>query len=281
MKYLALTLFLIFSLISNNYSQSICDTLFFDSHGSNIQSYFYYSNKINSPTLIFTQGFFENGDIWGIGKVLSQNGINVFSFDFRGCFNSEGKQGLVNSQEDIYSALSFLKSSQMIENYHIDTTKITIGGYSFGGHMSLLYAIYHPEVNSVISISGGDLGIFANLIKENEKLNKGYADFFNSIKKPSGPVSFAFDNPLEELLQNQDYFHILNQIEKLSNVNLLLTGGIDDSVVDLENYVLPLYRKIKKNKSVMVKCLVYETGHSYKNVSDNLIQDIIKWLNNE
>lgn len=281
MKYITLTLVLILSISTNNYSQSICDTLFFDSHGSKIQSYFYNSNKINSPTLIFTQGFFENGDIWEIGKVLSQNGINVFSFDFRGCFNSEGRQGLLNSQEDIQSALSFLKSREMIDKYNIDTTKITIGGYSFGGHMSLLYAIYHPEVKSVISVSGGDLGIFADLVKENEKLKKGYADFFNSIKKPSGPVSFVFDNPLEELLQNQDYFHILNQIENLSNINLLLTGGIDDSVVDLENYVLPLYRKIKKNKSVNVKCLVYETGHSYKNVSDILIQDIIKWLKKE
>jgi len=278
MRKIIFTMLLTLSFITNNYTQSKCDTLIFNSYGSKIQSYFYASNKTNSPTLIFTQGFFENGDIWNIGKVLSQNGINVFSFDFRGCFNSEGKQGLVNSQEDIYSALTFLKSSQMINNYNIDTTKITIGGYSYGGHMSLLFAIYHPEVNSVISVSGGDLGIFADFVKKNEKLKKGYVDFFESIKKPNGPVDFAFDNPIEELLLNQNYFYILNQVESLSNVNLLITGGLDDSVVNLENYILPLYRKIKKNSDVKVKCIVYETDHSYKNVSNNLIRDIVNWL---
>ena len=99
---------------NNSLGQTKCDTLIFNSNGSNIWGYFYVSAETNSPTLIFIQAFFETGDIWKIGKTLSQNGINVFMFDFRGCFKSEGKQGLMNSQQDISAALEFLNSKKMI-----------------------------------------------------------------------------------------------------------------------------------------------------------------------
>ncbi|MEQ8518006.1 MAG: alpha/beta fold hydrolase [Cytophagales bacterium] len=279
-KYLILTI-LVVGLNNILLSQTKCDTLTFESEGSKLVGYFYASKKSDSPTLLFTQGFMDSGDIWSIGKTLSNNGINIFQFDFRGCHNSEGKQGLVNSQEDIEAALDFLMSNEMKEKYDIDASKIILGGYSYGGHMSMIYAINHQEIKRVISISGGDLGIFGDLVKSNPNLRKGYSDFFQTIKKPDGPVDFEFDDPIQELIDNQEYFYILKQVDSLSNVDVFLTGGLDDNVVNIEDYILPLYRALKKNKSVKVECNVYQSGHSYKGVSDKLLTDIENWIKKE
>ncbi len=265
--------------LSFSFSQD-CDTLTFNSHGSKLFGFFYPSNSPNSTTLLFTQGFMETGDIWGIGKFLSGRGVNVFMFDFRGCFQSKGKQGLMNSQQDIESALTFLSSEEITEKYKIDTVKFVMGGYSYGGHMSMLYAIYHPEIKSILSISGGDLGILAQLLKANPDLQKGYSDFFKSLKKPDGPIEFEYENPIDELLENQAYFSILDQTQKLLNTDILMTGGLDDQVVSMEDFLLPMYRKIKKNNYQKIRFLVYQTNHSYKNVSDKLIKDVLTWINN-
>ncbi|MCW5518800.1 alpha/beta fold hydrolase [Aureitalea sp. L0-47] len=277
--FIKIVLLLIISVSTNG--QTIVDTLTFESRGSKLTGYFYPSRQADSPTLLFTQGFMDSGDIWNIGETLSKNGINVYQFDFRGCHNSEGKQGLMNSQEDLGAALIFLNSVEMIKKYGIDTENIIIGGYSYGGHMSMLYAIKHPEIKQVIGISGGDLGIFGDLVKSNPNLLKGYSDFFQSIKKPMGPVDFAFDNPIQELIDNQEYFYILKQVDSLSNVDVLLTGGLDDNVVSIEDYILPLYRALKENKAVKVECNVYQSGHSYKGVSDKLLTDIENWIKKE
>lgn len=279
-KYLIITV-LVVGLNSTLLSQTKVDTLAFNSKGSNLIGYFYASEKSDSPTLLFSQGFMDSGDIWNIGETLSNNGINVFQFDFRGCHKSDGKQGLMNSQEDIEAALIFLNSPEMVVKYGIDNEKIIVGGYSYGGHMSLLYAINHPQIKRVISISGGDLGIFGDLVKSNPNLRKGYSDFFQSIKKPNGPVDFEFDDPIQELIDNQEYFYILKQVDSLSNVEILLTGGLDDNVVSMEDYILPLYRKLKQNKTVNVEAQVYQTGHSYKSVSKELLTDIENWIKKE
>lgn len=276
-KYLILLL-LVFGLINYLLSQTKCDTLTFESESSKLVGYLYHSKQINSPLLLFMQGFMDSGDIWNIGQTLSNKGISVFQFDFRGCHKSAGKQGLMNSQEDIRAALSFLNSTQMMEKYNIDPENIIVGGYSYGGHMSMLYAINHPEIKRVISISGGDLGIFGDLIKSNPDLRKGYSDFFHSIKKPNGPVEFEFEDPIQELIDNQEYFYILKKVNNLSRVDIFMTGGLDDNVVKMEDYILPLYRALKKNKSVNIECNVYQSGHSYKGVSEKLLTDIENWI---
>jgi dipeptidyl aminopeptidase/acylaminoacyl peptidase len=237
-----------------NYSfgQTKCDTLIFNSNGSNIWGYFYVSTETNSPPLIFIQALFETGDIWNIGKTLAQNGINVFMFDFRGCFKSEGKQGLMNSQQDISAALAFLNTKKIIKNYNIDTSNIILGGYSYGGHMSMLYAVYNSKVNKVLNISGGDLGILGD--------------------------EFEYDKPINELMENQNYFYILKHIQELANTDVFMTGGLDDQTVSLEKMVLPLYRALKKNKNKEVECNVYQTDHSYSNVRSKLLDDIINWI---
>ncbi|MCA9748611.1 MAG: alpha/beta fold hydrolase [Romboutsia sp.] len=256
-----------------------CDTVYFKSEDAILTGYFFSSEIDYSPTLIFLQGFMETGDIWNLGKTLSNNGINVFMFDFRGCFGSTGKQGLLNSQKDIDGAFNFLKSKEFSNLYKIDSSNIILGGYSYGGHMAMLYSIYHSKIKRIISIAGGDLGIFASLLIERPELWNSYFNFFNSIKKPIGPVEFVYDNPIDELLENQSYFSICNNATFLQRTDILLIAGLDDQTVLLEKQIIPIYRELKKNKHQKVKIIIYETDHSFKDVSNRMMEELKNWIN--
>jgi len=254
------------------------DAVTFDSHGSTIHGHVYAAAAPHPQTLLFTQGFMDTGDIWGIGKALSSRGINVFMFDFRGCFDSEGKQGLMHSQEDIEAALRFLGSAAVAGKYHIDASRMVLGGYSYGGHMSMLYAAHHPEIGRVISVSGGDLGVLARMIRTDPGVRKTYAGIFRSLRKPKGPVDFEYDEPIDELLDHEAFFSIRAQAAKLSGTDILMTGGLDDQVVSMEDHLLPLYRALEQNRGQKLQFIVYQTNHSYKGVSDRLIDDVSRWI---
>lgn len=260
---------------------SQCDTLTFQSKEAKVVGYFYPAVDTGTHTLLFTQGFMETSDIWGLCHFLASQNINVLTFDYRGCFESEGTQSLLNGQEDLAAAIQFLSSEKMKEKYGVDTSNLVIGGYSYGGHMAMLYAIHHSEIKKVVSISGGDLGSFAEILQENTSLQEGYAGFFESIRKPKGPVNFEYEQPLEELLQNPTFFDLKRQADHLSGTSIFLTVGLDDNIVSLEAQMLPLYRSLKKNKGQAVQMKVYNCGHSYRGAEDQLKRDLLNWLNDQ
>jgi len=57
-----------------------------------------------------------------------------------------------------------------------------------------------------------------------------------------------------------------------------MTGGLDDKTVSMENYILPIYRKLKDNKKIQVECKIYQSGHSYEGTSGELLKDIENWI---
>ena len=109
------------------------------------------------PTVILLQGFPGNEtDVLGIGKILSEVGYNTLTFNYSGTYHSEGEFNFDNSQKDVEAAFNFINQPENITKFKIDTTRIILGGYSFGGGMALTYAANHPEIKEVFSIAGND-----------------------------------------------------------------------------------------------------------------------------
>ena len=115
-------------------------------------------------TVILLQGFPGNEiDVLGIGKRLSEAGINALTFNYSGTYQSEGLYSFTNTQKDIKAAYNFIHQPENIIEYKIDTTRIILGGYSYGGGMALTYAANHPEIKTVFSIAGTDHGAYFTL----------------------------------------------------------------------------------------------------------------------
>ena len=153
-------------------------------------------------TVILLHGFPGNEkDVLGLGKRFSEAGINALTFNYSGTFGSEGLYSFVNSQKDIKAAYDFLHKKSNVEKYKIDTAKIILGGYSYGGGMALTYAANHPEIKKIFSVAGTDHGEFMREYASDSDFVKMIDPIFEELKAPQGPVRFDIGSTPVEILQ--------------------------------------------------------------------------------
>jgi len=100
-------------------------------------SFFIPQGKGPFPSVIFFHGSGGDGEThFKLAKVLSENGILGFAFNYRGCGKSEGKfenQTISMGIKDAKAAVDFLLSQK-----EVDRTRMGFGGGSFGGFISCL-----------------------------------------------------------------------------------------------------------------------------------------------
>lgn len=252
----------------------------FESNGYKIHGWFYKTKgKGPFPTVILLHGFpGGKGDLFELGQKMIKESINVLTFNYRGTWGSEGDFTLENSLQDIQSTFEYLHQKEIISEYKLDTSQIILGGYSFGGGMSLTFAANHSEIRRIISIAGNDHGEFVREYLRNESMAEVINDMFDKLKAPEGPVRFEGHAALQELIDNVNFYDLRLSAPKLADREILLIGGWDDVNVTIENNLLPLYRALKKENAQNVEFIAYHTDHSFVNVRDKLAEDIIKWI---
>lgn len=139
----------------------------FTSSGSLVRGYFFPANAAaESATAIFLQGFpgVEGEEL--ICEQLSQAGINVLTFNYRGAFQSEGYFSFPNADADIGAALRFLQEAHNQATYRINPEKIILGGWSFGGAITPAGAAQNPAFKQLFMISGRNFGKEARKIAD-------------------------------------------------------------------------------------------------------------------
>ena len=93
-------------------------------------------------------------------EYLTDNGYAVYAFDLRGPYRNTGETpGHIESIDHIQKDI--LLFMDVIRNIAKEK-KIFLMGHSFGGLMSLIYAINHPALSGVL-VSSPLLGMFMNL----------------------------------------------------------------------------------------------------------------------
>lgn len=236
------------------------------------------------PTVILLQGFPGNEtDVLDIGMKLSEVGYNALTFNYSGTHHSEGEFNFNNSQKDVEAAFNFIYRPENITKFKIDTTRIILGGYSFGGGMALTYAANHPNVKEVFSIAGNDHGAAIREYKLNPERKKMLNDIFDELKPRTDIVRFGPGGTPKEIvemkiLESNPSFDLRYCAPLLAPKNILLIGGWDDQNVSIENRVLPLYRALINTKAKNVKINAVQDNHSFRNSREELAQIIIEWL---
>ncbi len=87
--------------------------------------------------------------VLSICQASARQKIAAFRFNFRGVGGSEGSFGEgVGEQADVKAALDFVSSSP-----NIDSTKIGLAGYSFGGGVALAVAVQDERVRQLALVS--------------------------------------------------------------------------------------------------------------------------------
>src|SRR3989338_1853883 len=115
------------------------------------------ATKAPIATLLLVPGWPGNPqDVLGLGGFLAARDVNVLMFNPRGLHNSEGTATFANTLDDIAAALRWLRNPETRERFRVDTARLALGGYSFGGGLAMAYAARDAGVRRVISIAGND-----------------------------------------------------------------------------------------------------------------------------
>jgi pimeloyl-ACP methyl ester carboxylesterase len=283
---LTLSLLLFMLAASRSFSQTneeVPVPVSFQSEGHAVKGLFYPgSMKEGRYTAILLRGFpGGEGDVIGMGQSLSNAGINALTFNYSGTFKSEGVQSFETPLKDIKSAFDFLRQPDMMLKYHIDTTRIILIGYCYGGSMALNYAARHPEIRRVIGLVITEHGEFAREYLRNKEMAMTFDSLFDSFKQPNGPVNFQGKEELKKLAQNPAPYDMVLNAPKIADRDILLVTAWDDFITMTEMHHLPLYRALKKAGAAHVRMVAYQSNHSLRNVREELANELVRWIQSE
>ncbi len=122
----------------------------FLSEGQKISGILHLPEKKNPPCVIASHGLLSSKDsekYIALGDRLSQEGIAMLRFDFRGIGESEGRMEddtISRRIVDLGSAIDFIRTRQDLRN------RIGLFGSSLGGYVSLIKASMDKKIRAVV-----------------------------------------------------------------------------------------------------------------------------------
>jgi len=279
-----ITVFILIVLISNTFSQVKPVNIELYSNDNKLNARFYPADKgISSPAVILLHGFPGNDkNPLGLAERLNKRGINVLVFNYQGTFDSEGLFNFNNCWNDIGVALNFLNQKKNIQQFAIDTARIIICGYSLGGSLALTAAVHNPEIKKIIAIAGGnDQSVYLKKMIADPIYRTAFEKMIASMSGPTGPIkgdSIYFHHYFDKIMPDVDNYDLIRNADKLKNREILFVVGWLDTTIPMEEFIIPLYRHLKKLNPEIVTIKALETDHSFSNTRDELTDAIIEWL---
>jgi uncharacterized protein len=277
--------FLLF-LLSNNvllFSQSSPVKIDLISHNNKLDASFFVTNHGNSaPAIILLHGFPGNqSSPLGLAEKLNNAGFNILVFNYQGSFSSEGNFSFENCIDNVLASLNFLKNSENSAKYNIDTARIFICGYSFGGAIALESAIYSKVIRNIISIANDDHSVSIKKAAADSGYRKGYGQFVAKSFGPEGPFRGDIKSVMDHNIANVDNFDLVKNAETLQDRKILFVVGWQDKTSLMEINTLPLYRKLVQLNAMNVTIKGFESDHRFNNVIDDVVNTIIDWINKQ
>ena len=252
------------------------------SNGIKLDAAFYPAGKnILAPVVILLHGFPGNqSSPLGLAVKLNSAGFNILVFNYQGSYASEGTFSFDNCIANVGAAIDFVREPKNISDYSIDTSKIIICGYSFGGAIALESAIHNNEIKNVISIAGDDHSVAIKKTAIDQDFFNGYEQMISKSFGTDGPFRGDLISLLNSNIVNVDRYDLVKNADRLKDKNILFIVGWYDNMSLLEVNTLPLLRKLLQLKAEKISIKGFETDHSFRNVRDELGNTIINWINN-
>ena len=162
--------------------------------------------------------------------------------------------------------------------FKIDTSRIVVCGYSFGGTIAIESAIYNDKIRNIISIANDDHSVSLKKIAADSVYRKGYVQFIAKSFEPTGPFRGDLKAQMELYLQNVDRYDLVKNAESLKTKKILFIVGWQDKTSFLEVNTLPLYRKLQQLYAESISIKGFESDHRFNNAIDDLTDTITEWI---
>jgi len=281
MKTLRVILFLILTGISLQLVSQV-NPLSIDlrSNGIKLDAKFFPVNKSEKvPTVILLHGFPGNQTSpLGLAEKLNSVGLNILVFNYQGSYLSEGNFSFDNCIENVGTAFNFLTEPIHQKRFNIDTSRIVVCGYSFGGTIAIESGMYNDKIRNIISIGNDDHSVSLKKAAADSVYRKGYVQFIAKSFEPAGPFRGDLKAQMELYLQNVDRYDLVKNAESLKTKKILFIVGWQDKTSLLEVNTLPLYRKLQQLYAESISIKGFESDHRFNNVIDDLTDTITEWI---
>jgi dipeptidyl aminopeptidase/acylaminoacyl peptidase len=230
------------------------------------------------PTILLLQGGQSGGkDMLQIGATLAGSGVNSITFHYRGAYLSEGVHTFEGIFEDVDYIFGLLHTEKFQKKYEIDTTKIIVGGYSFGGGVALTTAANNPRIKYVFGVGATDFSRISKMLADDPQQAEKWFASAAKQEAPEGPVRGLVE-ALRDWINNPDRGDLEKISPNFKDKKLLLIGGWEDPGPVVEDHLVPFYRALKKAGVQDVEIIVYHTDHSFRNCREQLAADILEWI---
>lgn len=248
------------------------------SNGVKLDAKFYPVNTEDKvPTVILLHGFPGNQTSpLGLAEKLNSAGFNILVFNYQGSYLSEGDYSVDNCIDNVVAAYDYLADPKNQNRFNIDTSKIVICGYSFGGFIAIESAMYNEKIRNIISIGNGD----HSLTIKKAAADSLFRGFIAKSFGPEGPFRGNLKAQMEMDLKNIDRYDLVKNAEKLKNKKVFFIVGWLDKTSFLEINTLPLYRKLQQLNAEHISIKGFESDHRFGNVGDDLANTITEWIAN-
>lgn len=223
--------------------------------GDTLKGFFYsYPDYIEGRIVVFDHGM-GGGHLNYMKEIekIARKGYRVFSYDHTGCMESEGEsvKGFATSISDLDCALNSLKSDERFNN-----DRISVIGHSWGALACQNIAKFHPDIESIIAISGP--------LSVKDMIDQSFSGLLSLYRKAVYKL---------ERSANPEYVDC-NAIDALTNYNgrVLLIHSADDKIVKPE-YHFNVLKKALSSKQNVRFLLVDGKAHN-----PNYTKDAVKYL---
>ncbi len=222
----------------------------FYSDGVRLQGYYYPADNAKGLTVV-CHGIHAGGDDYlPIIEYMVGAGYSVFSFDYKGTYDSDGKStvGMCESLVDLDHALDYIEGER-----EFDGLPITLIGHSWGGYAAASVLPLHKRVVSCATIAAPNNGY--TLILEKGEQYAGYL--------ASHGITEVFLNVYQKLL-----FREYTEMDAVKGINMtdipvLIAHGEDDNIINIELQAICAHRKeIRKNNVTYYYTAGIQGGHN-------------------
>jgi pimeloyl-ACP methyl ester carboxylesterase len=274
---------ILFSFQTLLFSQSYPDKIDLKSNNCKLDAKFFPTAKgYRSPAIILLHGFPGNQTSpLGLAEKLNAAGFNILVFNYQGSYLSEGDFSFDNCIENVGTAVHFLKNSESLKKYRIDTSRIYICGYSFGGTIALESAVYNNEIRNIISIANDDHSVSLKKAASDSEFREKYQEFIARSFGPEGPFRGDLKAIFSDCIGKIDRYDLVKNADKLKDRRILFIVGWKDKTSLIEINTLPLYRKLQELNAGDIAITGFESDHRFNNVRDDLSNAIINWINKQ
>jgi dienelactone hydrolase len=213
------------------------EELSFYSDGVRLQGY-YYPSSLSKGLVVISHGMHAGADDYLPATLyFVQNGYNVFAYDYKGTYSSDGTStvGMCESLIDLDHALTFVESNSRFRDQ-----KIFLFGHSWGGFASASVMNLHTNISGCAVVAPFNSGY--NLIVE-----KGYQYGGNLA---SGGLPKKFLDVYQKYLF-KDYVNY-DGVGGINNVScpVFIAHGNNDGVISFNGQSIISHRAEITNKRV-------------------------------